>query len=256
MTKDETNDKTKRTNSRSDKAKNPHKMTVRERWKRTALHNKLLVILTAASLVVYVIYTGNSIVQTMLAQSHKGIDRPWLAIEVAPDGPITFAANGQANFPIKFTAYKSSGNIPANKAHVAADIVFPKVGDFITEPINRRDEICNRSANSYDPFGFGTVFAKPVEFETTFIVQASVMAEQLASLSAGGQKFIGPSLVGCVTYTFEIEGQEFTGKTAFVYDILRTVPGRPKNVRFIPFGENVPEDEISVQKLASGEFSK
>jgi hypothetical protein len=51
------------------------KQTLRQRWRKTALHNKLLVIIGIFTFIAAAIYTGTTIVQVMLAEFHRREDR-------------------------------------------------------------------------------------------------------------------------------------------------------------------------------------
>ena len=190
-------------------------------------------------------------------------DRPWLAIDIAPEGDISFTANGSASFPLK-VAVNNSGRMPANKARLTAEVICPKFGnEFLMAPIKRRDEICDEAIreairHSAGPFDFGTIFpAKNAELFITFQVDASTMAAQAESLpDFQSERFIGPYVVGCTTYTFTVNGHEFTGQTGFVYEILRTVPNKSVT-RLIQIGDTVPQNEVVIRKATiNGDFAK
>jgi len=213
------------------------------------------VVLSLAAITVWLhgIITGESNPSTDMPR-----DRPWLSIDVIPAGDITFAQDGNASFPLGFST-SNSGSMPANNARLSAEIVFPKPGpELLTGPIKRRDEICKGALlDTTGVWQFGTVFAKPVGVEITFSGNAPTMAAQFASLGHDeSQKFIGPFVVGCVTYNFSANNSTFSGQTGFIYEVSAGIPGK-RGTRYIPLGENIPESEVVIRKPAiNGDFAK
>jgi hypothetical protein len=189
-------------------------------------------------------------------------DRPWLSVDVVADGDITFAPDGSATFPFKFTA-NNSGKIPANRARLTAEMICPKANDdqLLIGANKRLREISEQTdAQRADFFDFGTIFPGKDSVEDVVVglhLDAPAMAAQFSSLSSPeSRKWLFPWLVGCITYNFEANGHEFTGKTGFVYEISRTIPNKP-GTRGMRIGENVPKNEIVMRKpWINGDFAK
>jgi hypothetical protein len=59
-------------------------MTICQRWKQTALHNKLLVIGSILAVIVAGVYTANSVVQTILSEKHHREDYRPLVVFLGP----------------------------------------------------------------------------------------------------------------------------------------------------------------------------
>jgi hypothetical protein len=188
-------------------------------------------------------------------------NRPWLAVDVVAAGDISFIANGSATIPLKITV-NNSGRMPANDARLDAEMICPPFGnESLTGSMKRRDEICNEAIrHRFGASSFGTIFRdKSSELIISFVLDPQTMAAQVQSLHrplegdaskrdiwSNSPKFIWPSLVGCVTYTFAASGHEFIGQTGFVYEINR-----------IPMGENVSESEVVIRKPEiNGDFAR
>jgi hypothetical protein len=183
------------------------------------------------------------------------IDRPWLSVEVIPDGPITFQNGTQATIPIKYRL-TNMGHSPANDVRIKSEIVFPAFGNL---PIDRQRQIAKQSRSASLPFSSGVVFeGAPVEYRTAHIVSVSQMMEFATEEMKNVNPVIEwtrPYVVGCINYTF---GQSaFTGETGFIYEIQVRSIENPKITLMLRINADVPEERLVFERhTLGGDYAK
>jgi hypothetical protein len=181
-------------------------------------------------------------------------DRPWLSIEVAPDGPIIFQNGTQATIPVKYRL-TNTGHSPANDVRMKFDIVFPAFG---SSPINRQRQIAQQPRAASLPFSSGVVFAgAPAEYQTAHIVSIDQMMEFATEemKKNGPVEWTQPYIVGCINYTF---GQSaFTGETGFIYEIKTRSIDNPKITLLLKINADVPEERLVFERyILGGDYAK
>jgi hypothetical protein len=182
-------------------------------------------------------------------------DRPWLSVEVMPDGPITFQNGTQATIPIKYRL-TNMGRAPANDVRMKSDIVFPVFGSL---PIARQRQIAQQPRAASLPFSSGVVFeGAPVEYRMAHIVSVSQMmefaTEEMKRVNPDVE-WTRPYIVGCINYTF---GQSaFSGETGFIYEIQTRSVENPKITLMLRINVDVPEERLVFEKhTLGGDYAK
>jgi hypothetical protein len=84
VSKDKAKNETKRATKGAKQPQNAKHVSIKQRWNKTALHNKSLVIMAALGLAFAIPYYGNAIVQTFLTERHRKEDRRPLVIHSRP----------------------------------------------------------------------------------------------------------------------------------------------------------------------------
>jgi hypothetical protein len=80
-------------------------------------------------------------------------DRPWLSIEITPNGPITYQGTESATIPLSYRI-TNTGRSPANNVQLKVDVVFPTFG---SNPLVKQQQICEQSGGI--PFPSAVIFA-------------------------------------------------------------------------------------------------
>jgi hypothetical protein len=165
-------------------------------------------------------------------------DRPWLAVDAAPGGPLVFRSL-EAGLTVRFTV-KNVGRSVANEAVVKAEVFIGKSGeDVYGEAIERQRQICKETTTtitSHTAFPDGTFTVGQLIF-----TKISAMERGRLPNSHDLPFFF---VIGCVDYRFG--DQPTRHYTNFIYEVF----GTERN--HIKVGQDVPADGLTFIKSSNG----
>jgi hypothetical protein len=178
-------------------------------------------------------------------------DRPWLAVDVAPVGPLVFI-DGGVSLPVRFTV-KNVGRSVATRAMIISELYIPKLeGEIDKIVIEQRKKLCEKLNLS---FGTHTIFPNDTVMQDVTFNMNRQAVESVRFKYVDGDRvvstdFLSIYIIGCVDYQFS--DQSTHHQTGFIYEIKRlnpTIPGIPLGMSI---GQDVPANELVLNKLRFG----
>jgi hypothetical protein len=169
--------------------------------------------------------------------SISAADRPWLSVDVVPNGPLTFEGDN-VNLVVRFIV-RNTGRSAANEATINSKVIAPKLGanrNMYEEAINRQKEICVKEIPTIMPRTVfpGDIYAADWTFD--------MGRNEIEPNAIEGTKIFGLFIVGCVNYRF---GDEPTGyQTGFVREVHVFDPKTPGARYGLFLDEEVPADRL------------
>jgi hypothetical protein len=173
-------------------------------------------------------------------------DRPWLSVDVAPNGPITFNDEGGVHLSVRFMV-KNIGRSVAVGMTLNVTAFIPKWREDMNaheEAIERQKEVCGKIDTSFMAY---TLFP-----ERHHVIDWSfgLGKQDVEDGRLAGGNHILIYLVGCVDYQFS--GQTDHHQTGFIYDAHRFDPTMPYARFLIEVGKVVPPEGFVLDKSFLG----
>jgi hypothetical protein len=183
-------------------------------------------------------------------------ERPWLSVEVVPNGPILFS-RGTPNLSVKFII-KNDGHSVANEVTVRAQVFIAEWGNgensIHTAPVKRQKTLCESLEQKVLHKQGVTIFPnKTEEMYSSFGLNRQEMEAYRIAGKDGEVTVYGtvPVLVGCIDYAFG--DKPFRGQTGFIYEAHIFDPARdPAHPLFIRIGNDVPMNKLALVKYFFG----
>ena len=161
-------------------------------------------------------------------------DRPWLAVEAVPNGPLVFNDDGGI-LPVRFRVTNTGGS-PANETVLKAEIIYPHPSNVKVEALKKQNEMCQNHAPIPPTL---TIFKGQTQvFDMGFGLNLASMVSQYPEVKG---RWATPVLVGCVDYRV---GERFH-QTGFVYQVHTRGPEGQTIV--VHVGQNVPAERLILQ---------
>ena len=146
-------------------------------------------------------------------------DRPWLSVDIVPNGPLTFE-NNNVNVQTRFVV-RNTGRSAATAATINATMIAPKLGgDVYKEVIAKQTEMCSRTAADIMPRTVfpGDGYAADWGF--------SIGRDEVKKNGIEGTPIIALFIIGCVNYRFSDQPTVYqTGFVREVHVFKRETPG-------------------------------
>lgn len=161
-------------------------------------------------------------------------DRPWLAVEAIPNGPLVFDGDGGI-LHVRFRVTNTGGS-PANDTVLKAAIIYPHPSNVKAEALKKQNEMCQ----NYVPIPpTMTIFNGQFQvFDMEFGLSMASMISQYPEVKG---RWATPVLVGCVDYRV---GERFH-QTGFVYQVHTRGPKGQTIV--VHVGQNVSAERLIFQ---------
>jgi hypothetical protein len=177
------------------------------------------------------------------------MDRPWVSITLAPNGPLTFTNDGlNVNLHVHL---ENIGHGVAN--NVAIHHVGFLTNDRFHEPMKRQDALC--SPDKLTEGGISSSIFPGKSDDSLFIgdniSNAAIASNSITSPNAPGAIITGLFFVGCVDYEYGLATKHH--QTRFVYQVGRAMPNMPPDVLgAIYVGQSLPAQEVRVARWLFG----
>ncbi len=180
-------------------------------------------------------------------KSLMAANRPWITVDIAAGGPITYNVNG-VNFTILYIL-KNTGNSPATRVNVDPKVFAPAVGiDSVLNPPGELKKLITETKGSENPFGYALFPEQTVRQLVTVTIPTDELKRVTQKIN-----FICPMIIGTVSYRSNFDN--LVHQTTFMFDVRRSDAPRPISIEkkrspsaiFIDEGD-IPTEEIRLIK--------
>ncbi len=176
------------------------------------------------------------------------MDRPWVSITLAPDGPLAFTSDGlNVNLHVHL---ENIGHGVANSVNIHH--VGFLTNDPFNEPMKRQDALCSaKDSNGGIESSLFPGKSDDALFIGDNISNAEIASNSIKPRNAPAALITGLFFVGCVDYQYGLTTKHH--QTRFVYQIGRAMPNTPPDVLAAIFvGKSVPAQDVRVTRWLFG----
>jgi hypothetical protein len=209
--------------------------------------------------VAVIVYTCVSIQQWHTMQRQVEIaDRPWVKDTVTSAFDFT-AQNGGFSWSVNIRADNVGHSVATAIFPQAKLIAVPQQADFIVEPRQKAQELCNSMSKQFakandDPTIMGAAIfpGDHRDFPYNTVLWPNDVSGVTLDGGAGLGKSVMPMLIGCIEYHYGTS--EKPHRTWFVYVLSHNDdPTAQQSQPFFSLGKTVPKDNVVLFK--SGQFA-
>jgi hypothetical protein len=199
---------------------------------------RAVIVLTVFGVWVYTTITANLL--SIARHQFETSERPWVYPVSTIAGPLHIDAES-LTVTLQFEL-KNVGHSPAVSTHIEPNIFLRR--GFI-HPLAEAKRVCTETRNrAWLPDQGFTLY--PGDVGLPFLLTFSTQPSQMAEARQQGDHvtpFILPYIVGCIDYGFSFSPGHH--QTAFIYQLAKTVPGRPPGSVAI----SIDDGDIPAQNL-------
>jgi hypothetical protein len=175
-------------------------------------------------------------------------DRAWLAVDVAPGGPLLFRGDS-VTLPVMYTV-KNVGRSVATKVTVQA-IAYAQSDrgpEVFTEPVKRQTALCEQIKRNQTPLDAIAIFPNDTKrLGGSF----GLTKQELEGKRVENSNSVFLVLLGCADYMFGDESSHH--QTGFIYEIgVRDPAEDPYHPHLVRIGIDVPSDKLAFTKYFFG----
>lgn len=170
-------------------------------------------------------------------------DRPWLFVEVVPNGPLMLGREGATVF-VRYNIKNVGRSVATNVTIKSTALMISVLEPYQTEPVKRQKARCAETQTPDSPTTM-TVFPNDTKSNVASLTIRSEVPE-FYGVSSGVVSLI---LVGCVDY---VSGDSVTHhQTGFISEILDSDPTKdPPN----PISLRIGEKTVPMNRVMFGRY--
>jgi hypothetical protein len=171
-------------------------------------------------------------------------DRPWLAVDVIPNGPLAFGKD-DAVLQVRFVVFNTGRSVATSTTINAKVYVAKPGGDIWREAVEQQKKVCENVNSTFMAY---SVFPdRPYIQDINF----GIARREFESARLADTKFVGSVfIVGCVDYQFGEQADHH--QTGFIYEAHRRSLDNPNIVLAIMYDEDIPADQLVFHKSIVG----